>query len=492
MKVSIATGSAATAAGAGVMVGVLKRDRKPSGPAAQVDRATGGRLAALLAAPEFSASAGRTAILRPGRGRHKCVIVVGLGSGSIGEYARAAAAGSAAAATAELDSVCCTLPSAAGLKEVQPADAVRIATQQCCRGGYRFRRGRRPAAAVVQGLSLLLPGKPSAALKRAAATGAAIGEGMNLARHLAEQPPNLCNPDFLARCAQDLGRHGSVRVRVMRKAALKRLRMEGILAVGRGSANPPCLIAASHSGGRAATAPVVLVGKGVTFDTGGISLKPGAAMDEMKFDMSGAAGVLGTLAAVARMRLPINVVAVVPAAENMPDGRSYRPGDVLRMYSGKTVEVLNTDAEGRLLLADALAWAERKYKPAAIVDAATLTGACVVALGHHRSGMFCRDEDLATALAEAGDRSADPCWRLPLDDEYDRLLSSSYADFPHIGGGRAAGTITAACFLGRFVKSRKWAHLDIAGTAWGRDKRGTGRPVGLLATWLAARARRLG
>ena len=490
MKIRIVSGSAATVAAAGVIVGALKKDKKPTGPAAQIDRNIGGGISALMAGREFSAAAGRTVTLRPGRGRAKCVIVVGLGSGSIAEYARAAAAAGAAAGAAGLKSVCCALAATAGLK-IDPAAAVRIAAQQCSGSDYRFKLGRRPGSAGIDSITLLLPGKSNARLNRAAATGAAIAAGSNLARHLAEQPPNVCTPDFLARCAQDLGRHPKVRTRVLKKASLEKLRMEGILAVGRGSANPPCLITVSYAGGRPTSAPVVLVGKGVTFDSGGISLKPGAAMDEMKFDMSGAAGVLGTLAAVARMRLPINVVAVVPSAENMPDGKSYRPGDVLKMYSGKSVEVLNTDAEGRLLLADALAYAEKRFKPAAIVDAATLTGACVVALGHHRSGMFARNDDLAEALVAAGEASADLCWRLPLDDEYDQLLSSSYADFAHIGGGRAAGTITAACFLGRFVKTRKWAHLDIAGSAWGKDKRATGRPVGLLATWLAAKARRL-
>jgi leucyl aminopeptidase len=264
--------------------------------------------------------------------------------------------------------------------------------------------------------------------------------------------------------------------------------MGALLAVAKGSDEPPKLIVLRYQGAAASKAPVVLVGKGITFDTGGISLKPAAEMDEMKYDMCGAASVLGTLRAVAEMKLPLNVVGLVPTCENMPSGRASRPGDIVTSMSGQTIEILNTDAEGRLILCDALTYAER-FKPSAVIDIATLTGACVIALGHHNSGLFARQDKLATELTQAGRAAGDPCWRMPLDDEYQEQLKSPFADVANIGG-RAAGAVTAACFLSRFTKAYDWAHLDIAGTAWrsGANKGSSGRPVPLLSGFLVARA----
>ena len=265
--------------------------------------------------------------------------------------------------------------------------------------------------------------------------------------------------------------------------------MGALLSVARGTAQPPKFITLEHRGGPKAARPVALVGKGITFDTGGISIKPSANMDHMKFDMCGAASVLGTLKAVGEMRLPVNVVGVIPTTENMPGGRASRPGDIVKSLSGQTVEILNTDAEGRLILCDALTYVER-FKPAAVIDIATLTGACVVALGNVACGLFANDEAIASSVLEAGTTAADPAWQLPLWDDYQEQLSSNFADFANVGG-RPAGAVTAACFLARFTKNYKWAHLDIAGTAWksGKEKGATGRPVPLLTQFLLNRVR---
>ena len=314
----------------------------------------------------------------------------------------------------------------------------------------------------------------------------AVGEGVRLARHLGEQPGNICTPSYLAATAKRLARGGGLSVKVIERKEMERLGMRGLLAVSQGSVQPPKLIVLRHAPSKQAKLPpIVLVGKGITFDTGGISLKPGAAMDEMKFDMGGAASVFGTMLACAKMKLPLHVIGIVPSCENMPDGGAVKPGDVIRMMNGKTVEILNTDAEGRLILADALAYSAR-YKPAAVVDVATLTGACVIALGHVHSGMTANDDKLAKELLVAGRDAHDNCWRLPMGEAYDKLLKSDYADLANIGG-RSAGTITAACFLSHFAACKSWAHLDIAGTAWDSNKRATGRPVPLLAQFLLNR-----
>lgn len=368
--------------------------------------------------------------------------------------------------------------------------ALRQAVQACGGQAYKFKLGLTQAKRPSAKLTFLVAKKQTnTSRNRALKIGDAIAQGVRFAKHLGEQPPNLLYPDSLAKTIVKHARSVGLKTRVLDHHAIKKYKMGGLLGVGQGSAHPPRLIVLQHHGARNKNAaPVVLVGKGITFDTGGNSLKPSGAMTEMKFDMCGAAGVVGTLVAAAHMKLPLNVAAVVPTAENMLAGNSFRPDDILTMMDGQTVEVLNTDAEGRLILADALTYAQRFLKPAVIVDAATLTGACLVALGQHRSGMCANDDKLAKELYAAGEDSADLCWRLPLDDAYDQLLESEIADMSNIGGGRNAGTITAACFLQRFVKVKQWAHLDIAGTAWQR-RRASGRPVPLLTTWLAKRAK---
>jgi leucyl aminopeptidase len=324
--------------------------------------------------------------------------------------------------------------------------------------------------------------------EQAAARAMAIAEGIAFAKDLGNLPGNHCTPTYLAEQAVEMGKRQGVKVEVLEQKDLEKLGMGCFLAVARGSRQPPKLIVMEYHGGKREAPPVALVGKGITFDTGGISIKPAAEMDEMKFDMCGAASVLGTMKAVAAMRLPMNVVGVIPATENMPGGNAIKPGDVVTTMSGQTVEILNTDAEGRLILCDALTYVE-KYKPSAVVDVATLTGAMVIALGHVATGLFANNDSLARELIAAGENAWDRAWHMPLWDEYQDALKSNFADIPNIGS-RAGGSITAACFLSRFTKAYPWAHLDIAGTAWksGADKGATGRPVALLSHFLARRA----
>jgi leucyl aminopeptidase len=318
----------------------------------------------------------------------------------------------------------------------------------------------------------------------AIAQGLAIARGMNLAKDLGNLPPNICTPTYLADQAKTLAKKHGLKAKILDRDEMEKLGMGSFLAVSLGSRQPPKLICLEYNGGGKSDKPHVLVGKGITFDTGGISLKPGAEMDEMKYDMCGAASVLGTIQAVAELKLPINVVGIIPTCENMPDGLATRPGDVVTSMSGQTIEILNTDAEGRLILCDALTYAER-YEPASVVDIATLTGACVIALGHIASGLFANQDSLAKELLNAGEYSQDRAWHMPLWDEYQDGLRSNFADMANIGG-RAGGSITAACFLSRYTKKYPWAHLDIAGTAWksGAAKGGTGRPVPLLTRYL--------
>lgn len=318
--------------------------------------------------------------------------------------------------------------------------------------------------------------------------GGAIGAGVALAKDLGNLPPNICTPTYLGEQAKALAKQYGFKVEVLEKAEIEKLGMGSFLGVAQGSVEPPRLIVLQHLTGKKDQKPVVLVGKGITFDTGGISLKPGADMDEMKYDMCGAASVLGTFKAIGEMNLPLNVVGVIPTCENMPDAGATKPGDILTSMSGLTIEVLNTDAEGRLILCDALTYAER-FEPSAVVDIATLTGACVIALGHHPSGLFSNKDALAKELLQAGEAAHDRAWHMPLWEEFQTQLDSNFADMANIGG-RAGGSITAACFLSRFTKKYDWAHLDIAGTAWksGKEKGGTGRPVPLLTTFLIQRA----
>lgn len=349
-----------------------------------------------------------------------------------------------------------------------------------------YKTKSKPERRQIKKLVLTVPTRKELPVGEFAAKhGMAIVKGIKLTRDLANRPANICTPTHLADQAKNLGKtYKSIKVTVLDEDDMAKLGMNTLLSVSRGSVEPAKLITLEYKGAKKESKPIVLVGKGVTFDTGGISIKPAAAMDEMKYDMCGAASVLGTLLAVAEMELPINVVGVIPATENMPGGKATKPGDIIKSMSGQTVEILNTDAEGRLILCDALTYSER-FHPQAVVDIATLTGACIIALGHHASGLLSNHNPLAKDLLHAGETTGDRAWQLPLWEEYNKQLNSPFADMANIGG-REAGTITAACFLSRFTEKFHWAHLDIAGTAWtsGKNKGATGRPVPLLTQYL--------
>jgi leucyl aminopeptidase len=379
-------------------------------------------------------------------------------------------------------------------ESVGDADAyrrARLAVETWLDVSYRFTTMKSEAGdktPALKTLGLATSGRDSRATRKGIAHGQAIGRAVALTKDLGNLPPNVCTPSYLVDRARAIAKAGKkLTLTSLTPAALRKLRMGAFLAVTQGAAEPPRFIVLNYRGGRVNSKPVVLVGKGITFDSGGISIKPAGAMDEMKYDMCGAATVLGVMQAVAELKLPINVVGVVPTCENMPSGTATRPGDIVRTMSGQTVEILNTDAEGRLILCDAITYAAR-FKPAAIIDIATLTGACLVALGRVRSGLLGNSDQLADELLAAGQASDDRAWRLPLDEEYADLLKSPFADVANVGG-RDAGTITAAIFLSRFVGKTDWAHLDIAGTAWtqGSSKGGTGRPVPLLMEFLLHR-----
>ncbi|GLK87882.1 leucyl aminopeptidase [Pseudomonas turukhanskensis] len=354
----------------------------------------------------------------------------------------------------------------------------------------QFKSQKTPARALSK-ITLLTEKTSLADVERASQQAQAIAAGMAFTRDLGNLPPNICHPTYLGEQAKALGKaYKSLKVEVLDEKKLKELGMGSFLAVAQGSVQPPRLIVLQYNGGKKGDKPFALVGKGITFDTGGISIKPAAGMDEMKYDMGGAASVFGTFKAVLEMQLPINLVGVMACAENMPSGSATRPGDIVTTMSGQTVEILNTDAEGRLVLCDALTYTER-FKPQAVIDIATLTGACIVALGSHTSGLLGNNDELLQQLLAAGQTADDRAWQLPLFDEYQEQLDSPFADIANIGGPKA-GTITAACFLSRFAKQFSWAHLDIAGTAWvsgGKDKGATGRPVPLLTQYLLDRAK---
>jgi leucyl aminopeptidase len=372
---------------------------------------------------------------------------------------------------------------------VQERDAswcAEIASRQLSNSGYHFdtlKKDKKPA--TLQKLVWHTDSKKQKPIAQALARGLAIASGMALARELGNLPGNVCTPSYLATQAQQLA-HGKKKlsVTVLDEKQMRALKMGSLLSVSAGSDEPAKLVIMDYQGGAKNAKPIVLVGKGITFDTGGISLKPGAGMEEMKFDMCGAASVMGVMQTITELQLPLNVIGMLVCAENMPSGRATKPGDIVTSMSGKTIEVINTDAEGRLVLCDALTYAER-FKPAAVIDIATLTGACVIALGNHASGLYSNREELGEQLFNAGIQAEDKAWRMPLWEEYQQQLKSPYADVANVGG-RNAGSVTAACFLARFTENYPWAHLDIAGTAWnsGGHKGATGRPVPLLVKFL--------
>jgi leucyl aminopeptidase len=464
--------------------------------AATLDEAAGGPIARLLASGDASGKPGRTTMLHglPGVAAER-VLLVGCGARrrvGEGDYRKALTAMAEALRGSGARNAICHLTEL----PVGGCDAtwkVRHAVEAVTAAGYRFDRLKSRKEKRPKGLTRLVFSVPErgdhAAATRGIDIGRAVAAGVALARDLGNLPGNVCTPTHLAKTAQALKRgHRNVKVTVLEEADMARLGMGALLSVARGSREPPKLIAIEYRGAERKAAPHVLVGKGITFDSGGISIKPSAAMDEMKFDMCGAASVLGALRACIDLKLPLNVVGLVPSCENLPDGAANKPGDVVTSLSGQTVEVLNTDAEGRLILCDALTYAAR-YEPQAVIDIATLTGACVIALGSQAAGLLGNNAALVRQLLGAGNASGDRAWELPLWEEYQEQLKSNFADMANIGG-REAGTITAACFLARFTRKLRWAHLDIAGVAWrgGQQKGATGRPVPLLVQYLLDRA----
>ncbi len=425
---------------------------------------------------------------RPAGIRAERVILVGAGSGNTRDVSRAVAAAFGAVKPAKTVKSATVVLCLAELPAMT-GHALQAAMQAAAAATYAYTTTKsKPEPRKIGKVLLNVASAAEAKLLHSAfAQGQACVQGVEFAKEWANRPANYATPTMLAQAAQSLVTPKSgVRCEILGPQAVAALGMGSFMSVAQGSAEPLRFIVLHYHGAGKKDAPVVLVGKGITFDTGGISIKPAGEMDEMKFDMGGAASVLGTFKALSVLKPAINVVGLIPSCENMPDGKAVKPGDVVTSMSGQTIEILNTDAEGRLILCDALTYAER-LKPRAVVDIATLTGACVIALGHLRSGLFATDDDLAQALYSAGEESLDPCWRMPLDEEYAEGLKSNFADVANVGG-RAGGAITAAKFLQRFTSKYPWAHLDIAGSAWksGAAKGSTGRPVPLLLNYLVA------
>jgi leucyl aminopeptidase len=458
--------------------------------ARELDRAAGGAIGRVLRRGDFAGKAGELLPIMHARGPAERLLLVGLGAKK--GYGRKAYRRAVAAATQWLakggagDAV--SYLAAEPVPGLETYYAARQALESVESALYRIpdlKTGRKPPRPKLARFGIAVAKAELEAARRGIRDGRGIAAGMALTRDLANLPANVCTPTYLAGRARQLAReHRGIRARVLDARAIRRLKMGSFLSVTRGSDEPPRLLVLEYRGGRQGAAPVALVGKGITFDTGGISLKQPPGMDEMKFDMTGAASVFGALKALATIGAAVNVVGIVPTCENMPSGRATKPGDIVRSMSGKTIEVLNTDAEGRLILCDGISYA-RRFKPRAVVDIATLTGACVVALGGHYCGLFSPDEKLAAALAAAGERADDRAWRMPVAEEYAELLKSNFADLANVAG-REGGAITAACFLWKFTDGLRWAHLDIAGTAYltGSQKGSTGRPVPLLVDWL--------
>ena len=473
---------------------------KFSPEAQEIDIASGKRLSSVLENGDFDGSLGTSLMLQGLEGvKAKRVLLVGCGDKaklSLKEARKLVVSIAKSFLSSQAKDAHLALASLALAGADHYWLAERLAQElEDASYSYSTTKSTKAKASALKSISLAAPkGTSKAKIDTAFANGVATGRGINCAKELGNLPGNICTPTYLAQQAIDLAKgNRALTVKVLSEKQMARLGMGSLLSVSAGSSQEAQLIVMEYKGAKVKPkadrpAPHMLVGKGITFDTGGISLKAGAAMDEMKFDMCGAASVIGTMAAVVEMALPIDIVAIVAAAENMPSGKATKPGDVVTSMSGLTIEILNTDAEGRLVLCDALTYGER-YKPASVIDVATLTGAAVATFGSHVSAMLSNDDALAAELSDCGNASLDQVWQLPLHDEYQHLLDSNFADIANIGGPRA-GTITAACFLSRFTKKFKWAHLDIAGSAWnsGAAKGATGRPVSLLLEYLRRKA----
>ena len=462
--------------------------------AQNVDSTSGGALSTALKRGDIQGKAGQTLLLHglPGLKAER-VLLIGIGKvDELDNRQWRKIANAALAAIKGLGGA----DAAFAMQDVQIKGRdnygrTRLLVEILADGQYVFDRFKSKKAdpRALQKIILLCDKSEQPDVERATREASAIASGMAFTRDLGNLPPNVCHPTYIAEQAKQMSKaYKGLKVDVLDEKKLRDLGAGAFLAVSQGSDQPGCIIVMQYNGGKKGDQPYALVGKGITFDTGGISLKPGQGMDEMKYDMGGAASVLGTLKAVLELQLPINLVCLLACAENMPSGGATRPGDIVTTMSGQTVEILNTDAEGRLVLCDALTYAER-FEPRAVIDVATLTGACIVALGSNTSGLLGNNDALVQQLLQAGENAADRAWQLPLFDEYQEQQDSPIADNANIGGPKA-GTITAACFLSRFTKKFAWAHLDIAGTAWtsgGKEKGATGRPVPLLTQYLLDR-----
>ncbi len=494
MKFKIKSGNPETQRSACVVVSVFQ-NRRMSASAKRLDDACSGIIAQILDHRDMIGDSGETLMLY--NLPNTCcdrVLLVGcgdkqeFGDSAYRKATRAAAKHLQNSGATQAKSFLIDLP----LKDRDLAWKVRqavISTEDALYSFEQTKSAKKKPHPALEKLTLMLSNRDqSLNAKRALIEGKAIADGISLTRELGNLPGNICTPTYLAEQAKAIKKgRTTLEIDIMDETEMQKQGMGALLSVSRGSEQSAKLITIKYHGATKETKPIVLVGKGITFDTGGISIKPSEAMDEMKFDMCGAGSVLGTILACAQMELTLNIVGIIASAENMPGGRASKPGDIITTLSGKTVEILNTDAEGRLVLCDALTYAER-FKPAAVIDIATLTGACIIALGHHPSGLMSNHEPLTKELLKAGQTSGDRAWQLPLWEDYQEQLESNFADMANIGG-RPAGSITAACFLSRFTKNYHWAHLDIAGTAWqsGKEKGATGRPVNLLTHFLMDR-----
>jgi len=493
MEFGVWTKSLATLGVECLVLGVFE-EGELSGEARSVDNACGGRLKKLLDRGDFAGRAGDTLLVGdlPGLSASR-VLLTGLGTKKLFQrksWRRACQSALVALARTRIGSCAIAIdrPEAKQLDDYYLGRQIAELTGAALYRVNDLKSAKKPAPPALKKV-LAGPVRKASAAERGLSHGTAVAAAAVVQRDLANLPANVCTPLFLAEQARALAkREKNLRVKVLDGAAIRREKMGCLLAVSQGSHQPPRFIVLEYQGAKKEQAPVVLVGKGVTFDSGGISLKDPPGMDEMKFDMSGAAAVIATLTLAAQLRLRINVVGLVAAVENMPGGKAVKPGDIATSAAGLTVEILNTDAEGRLILCDALHYA-RRFRPAAVVDIATLTGACVVALGHHHAGVMGNDEKLIQELLAAGVRADDRCWELPLTEDYAESLKSNFADFANVGG-RDGGAITAAAFLAKFTQGLKWAHLDVAGIAYqsGAQKGSTGRPTPLLADFLIQRA----
>ena len=493
MEISVKTINFETVKSPCIVIGVLDK-HKLTDSAKQIDQLSHGFITQILRRGDISGDIGDSLMLHDVPGLKSARVLL-VGCGKSGELTHQKFSNIISNASTELSKakIKNAIISLTDLdnKSLSHTMLARLATEAIHQNDYRFSELKKDSAPSLKKVTLHFAEKHETAMKKARLAvqiGQAIGKGRNTARDLGNLPGNICTPTYLAKQASSYEKNYSkLKTTILNQKEMEKLGMGSLLSVSKGSRTPPKFIVMQYSGGKKADRPYVLVGKGVTFDSGGISIKPGAQMDEMKFDMCGAASVMGTMVSVNELKLPINVVAIVPSVENMPDGAASKPGDIITSMSGQTIEILNTDAEGRLILCDALTYSE-KFKPKAVIDVATLTGACVIALGAHPAGLLSNQQKLADQILAAGADSGDRAWQLPLWDDYQEQLKSNFADMANIGG-REAGTVTAACFLSRFTKKLNWAHLDIAGVAWlgGANKGATGRPVPLLTQYLMDR-----